>query len=52
MYVMYVHIKAVTYLTFPIKQDLTKVDQTEVQEEMSNTYIFLLYGPMIEIFVF
>jgi len=26
---------------------LTTVDQTEVQEELSNTYIFLLYGPIM-----
>ena len=48
MYVMYVHIKAVTYVTFPNKtRFLTKVDLTEVQEEMSNTYLFLLYVPIM-----
>jgi len=41
---MYVHITAVK-----TKQTrfLTKVDQTEVQEEMSNTTIFLLYAPIM-----
>ena len=43
MYVMYIHIKAVTYVTFPNKQ----VDQTEVQEKLSNTCIFLLYAPIM-----
>jgi len=49
MYGMYVHIKAVTYVTFPNKQDVLPklIDQTEVQEEMSNTYIFLLYAPIM-----
>ena len=48
MYGIYVHIKAVTYVTFPNKQYFfTKVYQTEVQEEMSNTYIFLMYAPLM-----
>jgi len=47
MYGMYVHIKAVTYLNFPNKQDFfTKVYQT-VQEELSNTYLLLLYAPIM-----
>jgi len=47
MYGMYVHIKAVTYVTFPNKQDfLPKLIR---QEELSNThiYIFLLYAPIM-----
>jgi len=48
MYGMYVHITAVTYVTFQNKQDfLTKVDQTEVQEELSNTNVFLMYAPIM-----
>jgi len=37
MYGMFVHIKAVTYVT----------SDREVQEEMSNTYIFLMYAPIM-----
>ena len=44
MYGMYVHIKAVTY---KLTRFLTKVDQTEVQELLSNTYMFLLYVPIM-----
>jgi len=48
MYGKYVHIKAVTYLTFPNKQDFLPelMYQTEAQEELSNTYIFLMYDPI------
>jgi len=46
MYGMYIDIKADTYVTFPNKQDfLPKL--TEVQEELSNRYIFLLYAPIM-----
>jgi len=42
---MYVHIKAVTYVTFPNKQDfLPKLIR---QKYKSNTYIFLLYAPIM-----
>ena len=45
MYGIYVHIKAVTYVTFPNKQDfLPKLIR---QEEMSNMHIFLLYAPIM-----
>jgi len=40
MYGMYVHIKAVTCVTFPNKQDfLPKLIRLKIQEELSNTYI-------------
>ena len=44
MYGKHVHIKAVTYVTFPNKQDVLPelMYQTEVQEELSNTYIYIL----------
>jgi len=44
MYGMYVHIKSVTYVTFPNKQDFLPKLTREVQEELSNKYIFLLYA--------
>jgi len=37
MYGMFVHIKAVPYVT----------SDREVHEEMSNTYIFLMYAPIM-----
>ena len=53
MYGMYVHIKAVTYVTFQNKtRFLTKVDQTEVEEELSNTYIFLLYALIMFVMIY
>jgi len=45
---MYVHIKAVTYITFPNKQDfLQKLIRQKYKRKLSNTYIFLLYAPIL-----
>jgi len=45
---MYVHIKAVTYIKFPNKQDfLPKLIRQKYKRKLSNTYIFLLYAPIL-----
>jgi len=45
---MYVHIKAVTCATFPSKQDfLPKLIRQKYKRKLSNTYIFLVYSPIM-----
>ena len=47
MYGIYVHIKAVTYVTFPNKQDCLPKLIRQKYNRKCQTYIFLLYAPIM-----